>query len=420
MSPLSLINLNKTFHNGVHAVRDFSLEIKDHEFVVILGQSGCGKTTVLRLIAGLENLDLGEIRLNDELLNNIDASQRDVAMVFQSYALYPQMTAYQNISIPIKTKKIYRQVFDKKGNPVLVPNKEKIMSLKEEIKKLPRGKESKAQKNLLKQEIKNLKKNPTEPLFEWTSYTAEEIDKRVMEVANILDIASFLNQRPSQLSGGQKQRVALAKAMVRDPNIYLMDEPLSNLDAKLRNQAQIEIQKVHNKSKAITIYVTHDQSEAMSLADKLVVMKDGAIQQVGTPEQVFNNPKNVFVAGFLGVPPMNLIDATYKDGKIYIENNDSQIEIDAKKELPVKDIILGVRPDKISYNPIKNSVKIPVICDYCELLGHDLIGYAFIGEQRISIKLPNKIKIEPEQQFNAYVKLDSLLVFNKETGERIL
>ena len=416
MPKLSLINLNKTFHNGVHAVKDFSLEIQDKEFIVVLGQSGCGKSTLLRLISGLENMDLGEIRMDDEILNDVDPAKRDVAMVFQSYALYPQMTAYQNLSIPLKTKRIKQQVFNKHGNPVLAPDEDKIYEIKEQIRNLPRG--DKETKKQLKQQIKDIKANPTLPTYEWVPYTHEEIDRRIREVADLLDITPFLNQRASTLSGGQKQRVALGKAMVRCPKVFLMDEPLSNLDAKLRNQAQVEIQKLHNKSGAITIYVTHDQTEAMSLADRVVIMKDGSIQQVGTPLEVFNKPNNLFVASFLGVPPMNLIDAKYESGIVTIEN-ETPISIPTKEIHVNGDIVVGIKPDKLFYNPIKNGLKMPVVCDYCELLGHDLYGYAFIGEQRISIKLPNKIKIEPEQKFDIFFSPESLFFFNKETGERI-
>ena len=415
MSSLSFKNVNKTFHNGVHAVKDFSLDIKEHEFIVILGKSGCGKSTLLRLVSGLEMIDEGEIWMDDELINDVDPTKRDVAMVFQSYALYPQMSAYQNLAIPLKTKRIRKQVFDKNGNPILSPNYVKIEELKDKIYQLPRGKESKQLKQQYKQQIKDLKANPSEPTYEWTSYTHEEIDKKVREVADLLDITPFLDQRSSSLSGGQKQRVALGKAMVRGPKVFLMDEPLSNLDAKLRNQAQTEIQKIHNKSKAITIYVTHDQSEAMNLADRIVIMKDGSIQQVGKPNEIFNNPKNLFVASFIGTPPMNLINATYESGNLSIEGNSFPIE----QVLKYGDIVIGIRPDKLSYNPIKGGIKIPVICDYCELLGHDYYGYAFIGEQRICVKLPNKVKIEPEQQFDIYFNLESLFFFDKESGERI-
>lgn len=415
MSSLVFKNVNKTYHNGVHAVRDFSLDIKEHEFIVVLGKSGCGKSTLLRLVSGLEMIDDGEIWMGEELINDVDPTKRDVAMVFQNYALYPQMSAYQNLAIPLKTKRIRGQVFDKNGNPVLSPNYVKIDEIKNKIYQLPKGKESKELKQQYKQQIKDLKANPSEPTYEWTSYTHEEIDKKVKEVAELLDITPFLNQKASSLSGGQKQRVALGKAMVRGPKVFLMDEPLSNLDAKLRNQAQIEIQKIHNKSKAITIYVTHEQSEAMNLADRVVVMKDGSVQQVGTPNDVFNNPNNLFVASFIGTPPMNLIDATFESGNLTIEDNTFQI----KKILKCGDVVIGIRPDKLSYNPIKDGIKIPVICDYCELLGHDYYGYAFLGNQRICVKLPNKVKIEPEQQFDIYFNLESLFFFGKESGERI-
>ena len=392
MSKLSLINLNKTYPHGAHALKDFSLVINDHEFVVILGKSGCGKTTLLRLISGLDNPDSGEIVMDDKVINDIDPTKRDVAMVFQSYALYPQMTAYQNLSIPLKTKLVRKQLFDKNNNPVLSPDYQKIESLKKQIKQS----KDKVEKTELKKQIKELKTNPTELTFDWLPYTPEEIDTKVKEVANQLDITPFLNQRASTLSGGQKQRVALGKAMVRAPKVLLMDEPLSNLDTKLKNQALVGIQKVHNQCKAITIYVTHDQNESMSLADKLVVMKDGCIQQVGTPLEVFKNPKNIFVATFLGTPPINIIELENMNGSL-----------------------IGVRPDNISIYPIKDGIKTPVVCDYCELLGHDLYCYSTFNEQRIIFKLPNKTKIEPEQKIDIYINPSEILYFNKDTGERI-
>ena len=394
MSKLSLINLNKTYHNGAHALKDFSLDINDHEFVVVLGKSGCGKTTLLRMISGLDNPDSGEILMDNEIINDVDPTKRDVAMVFQSYALYPQMTAYQNLSIPLRTKLIRKQLFDKKGNPILSPNYQKIEELKKQIEQSS----TKDEKKQLKNKIKELKNNPTEPTFDMLPYTPEEIDQKVREVANQLDITPFLDQRASTLSGGQKQRVALGKAMVRAPKVLLMDEPLSNLDTKLKNQALSLIQKVHHQCNAITIYVTHDQNESMSLADKLVVMKDGYIQQVGTPLEVFNNPKNIFVATFLGTPPINII------------------ELD---ELKTKESLIGIRPENISINPIENGIEIPVICEYCELLGHDLYCYSQFKEQRIIIKLPDRTKIETEQEFKIYIDPNKILYFNKETGERI-
>ena len=278
---------------GVVAVQEFSLEIADKEFIVLVGPSGCGKSTTLRMIAGLEEISEGELYIGDKLVNDVEPKDRDIAMVFQSYALYPHMTVYDNMAFPLKLKKVPK----------------------------------------------------------------EEIDRKVKEAAEILDITQYLPRKPKALSGGQRQRVAIGRAIVRSPQVLLMDEPLSNLDAKLRNQMRAEIIKLRQRIDTTFIYVTHDQTEAMTLGDRIVIMKDGFIQQVGTPQQVFNHPANLFVAGFIGTPQMNFFDAKLvkdADGKYAVElenthvvlSDDKQERLHANDVAP-QDITLGVRPEHI-------------------------------------------------------------------------
>ena len=252
MASLSLRNIYKVYPNGFNAVKDFNLEIEDKEFIIFVGPSGCGKSTTLRMIAGLEEISKGELYIDGKLVNDVEPKDRDIAMVFQSYALYPHMSIYDNMAFGLK------------------------------LRKMPKA----------------------------------EIDKRVREAARILDIEHLLDRKPKLLSGGQRQRVAMGRAIVREPKVFLMDEPLSNLDAKLRVQMRLEISKLHQRLQSTIIYVTHDQTEAMTLGTRIVVMKDGVIQQVDSPQNLYDYPDNLFVAGFIGSPQMNFIDATVvKEGK---------------------------------------------------------------------------------------------------------
>ena len=277
---------------GVVAVQEFNLDIKDKEFIVLVGPSGCGKSTTLRMIAGLEEISEGELYIGDRLVNDVAPKDRDIAMVFQNYALYPHMTVYENMAFALK-----------------------------------------------------LRHTPK-----------DQIDKAVKEAAEILDITQYLGRKPKALSGGQRQRVAIGRAIVRDPQVMLMDEPLSNLDAKLRNQMRAEIIKLRQKINTTFIYVTHDQTEAMTLGDRIVIMKDGFIQQIGTPQEVFNHPYNLFVAGFIGSPQMNLFDSKLVkvDGKYAVELggmtvvlSDEKQEKLAKNNVEEQEIVLGVRPEHI-------------------------------------------------------------------------
>ena len=298
---------------GVVAVQQFSLEIADKEFIVLVGPSGCGKSTTLRMIAGLEDITSGELWIGDKLMNDVEPKDRDIAMVFQNYALYPHMTVYENMAFSLKLKKVPK----------------------------------------------------------------DEIDKKVRQAAEILDITQYLDRKPKALSGGQRQRVAIGRAIVRDPAVFLMDEPLSNLDAKLRNQMRAEIIKLREKIDTTFIYVTHDQVEAMTLGDRIVIMRDGFIQQIGTPQEVFNHPANLFVAGFIGTPQMNFFDATLaKKGDKYVatvQGKDFELPADKQEALkkmdkvPV-DIIAGVRPVHIHLS----QDGIDAMVDVSELMGSEL------------------------------------------------
>ena len=278
MASLSLQHINKTYPNGFEAVKDFNLEIADKEFIIFVGPSGCGKSTTLRMVAGLEEITSGDLYIDDKLVNNLEPKDRDIAMVFQNYALYPHMTVYENMAFSLKLKKIPR----------------------------------------------------------------DEIARRVEEAANILGLSQYLNRKPKALSGGQRQRVALGRAIVRHPKVFLMDEPLSNLDAKLRVQMRTEIAKIHKKVGATTIYVTHDQTEAMTMASRIVVMKDGYVQQIGTPREVYNMPANVFVGGFIGSPAMNFFKGKLSKNSFIItdENNqETKIVLDKEKLKMLNDFI---------------------------------------------------------------------------------
>ena len=248
MASLSLKNVCKVYPNGFEAVKDFNLEIADQEFIIFVGPSGCGKSTTLRMIAGLEDISSGELKIGDRVVNDVEPKDRDIAMVFQNYALYPHMSVYDNMAFGLKLRKVPK----------------------------------------------------------------DQIDKMVKEAAKILDLTPLLDRKPKALSGGQRQRVAMGRAIVRNPKVFLMDEPLSNLDAKLRVQMRVEIAKLHQRLQATIIYVTHDQTEAMTLGTRIVVMKDGVIQQVDTPQNLYEKPCNLFVAGFMGSPQMNFLDATVK------------------------------------------------------------------------------------------------------------
>ncbi len=303
----------KVTDEGVVAVEDFNLDIADREFVVLVGPSGCGKSTTLRMVAGLESISKGELYIDGKLMNDVAPKDRDIAMVFQSYALYPHMTVYDNMAFPLKLRKV----------------------------------------------------------------PADEIDKKVREAADILGITQYLDRKPKALSGGQRQRVAIGRAIVREPKVLLMDEPLSNLDAKLRNQMRAEIIKLRQRIDTTFMYVTHDQTEAMTLGDRIVVMKDGMVQQIGTPQQVFDSPANLFVAGFIGVPQMNFFDAQLqRSGADYaVKLGDVTIKVPAEKaknlaahDVQSQEITLGVRPEHLTLG-VTDGPRIEGTVDVSELMG---------------------------------------------------
>lgn len=318
MATLSLRNVKKVYDNQVTAVHDFNLEIADKEFVVLVGPSGCGKSTTLRMIAGLEEISDGELYIGDRLVNNVEPKDRDIAMVFQSYALYPHMTVYENMAFALKLRKIPK----------------------------------------------------------------DEIDRRVKEAAEILDITQYLQRKPKALSGGQRQRVAIGRAIVREPQVFLMDEPLSNLDAKLRNQMRAEIIKLRKRIDTTFVYVTHDQTEAMTLGDRIVIMKDGLIQQVGTPQEIFEHPINTFVASFIGTPQMNFFDAKLEENNgVYVVNcGGMKVELpqgvqDKLKasQVSAQEIVLGIRPEHIQFvSEGEIQEKLCGTVDVAEMMGSEI------------------------------------------------
>lgn len=325
---ISLKHINKIYDNKVQAVFDFNLDIAKHEFIVLVGPSGCGKSTTLRMIAGLESITAGDLFIDNTYANELHPKDRDIAMVFQSYALYPHMSVAGNMAFGLKIRKVPMLKVDENGNPILGINKKAIKVLETQLHDLKQyAKDPEEGENLeelekdikgLEEKISYLKVTPVE-IYENKHLPKEEIRKRVEDAARILQIEEYLNRKPKALSGGQCQRVALGRAIVKNAKVFLMDEPLSNLDAKLRVAMRSEIIRLHNTLNATTIYVTHDQTEAMTMATRIVVMNKGYIQQIGTPIEIYNHPANVFVATFIGSPAMNMMNATFNKGKLMFE-----------------------------------------------------------------------------------------------------
>ena len=325
---ISLKHINKIYDNKVQAVFDFNLDIAKHEFIVLVGPSGCGKSTTLRMIAGLESITAGDLFIDNTYANELHPKDRDIAMVFQSYALYPHMSVAGNMAFGLKIRKVPMLKVDENGKPILGINKKAIKVLETQLHDLKQyAKDPEEGENLeelekdikgLEEKISYLKVTPVE-IYENKHLPKEEIRKRVEDAARILQIEEYLNRKPKALSGGQCQRVALGRAIVKNAKVFLMDEPLSNLDAKLRVAMRSEIIRLHNTLNATTIYVTHDQTEAMTMATRIVVMNKGYIQQIGTPIEIYNHPANVFVATFIGSPAMNMMNANFNKGKLIFE-----------------------------------------------------------------------------------------------------
>lgn len=357
------------------AVKNFNMEIEDGEFIVFVGPSGCGKSTTLRMIAGLEDISSGELYIDGKLVNDVDPKNRDIAMVFQSYALYPHMTAQQIIEFALKLRKIPEDKRDKDGNPVLEIDKKKIKELKEKIKtvdgELLAADDSEykqgllTRKNQLENDLKYYSETPVQA-YTYRHMSKEEISEKVQWAAKILNIEELLDNRPAEMSGGQRQRIALGRAMVRDPKVFLLDEPLSNLDAKLRTAMRSEIVKLHNELKTTFIYVTHDQIEAMTMGSRIVVMKAGIVQQIDTPTNLYDYPDNKFVAGFIGTPQMNFFDVTVKKSgnklsAIFAGGQKVSLRLDGLRKIDERyldgeehKLTLGIRGESVSISDEKS------------------------------------------------------------------
>jgi multiple sugar transport system ATP-binding protein len=348
----------------VEAVKSLSLDIGDGDFLVLVGPSGCGKSTALRMLAGLEEVTEGEIRIDDRVVNHLPPGARDVAMVFQSYALYPNMTVYDNLSFGLRNQKI------EKG----------------------------------------------------------EIDRRVQEAAKVLELDQLLKRKPKQLSGGQRQRVALGRAIVREPVAFLMDEPLSNLDAQLRVQTRAEILKLQQRLGTTTVYVTHDQVEAMTMGDRIAVMKAGVLQQVGTPEELYTNPRNVFVAGFIGSPSMNLVPAEPDSdaGRPTLANDGFRVELPERLAgaLPKgRGAVVGFRPEHLDLGSREEqrdgAVRIPATVDVVEYLGDEQLLHLHAGETTLVARVPVEQRARPEQDVTLTLPPDKLHLFDRESEESL-
>lgn len=374
MAKVTLKDLTKVYQDNkdgaVTTVKNVNAEIKDEEFVVLVGPSGCGKSTTLRMIAGLEEITSGELYIGDELVNEISPKDRDIAMVFQNYALYPHMNVYNNMAFGLKLRKI-----DK-----------------------------------------------------------EEIDKRVREAAKVLNIEPLLDRKPKELSGGQRQRVAMGRAIVREPKVFLMDEPLSNLDAKLRVQMRAELSKLHEELKTTTIYVTHDQIEAMTLADQIIVLDKGEIQQIDPPLTLYNEPNNMFVASFIGSPPMNFLDSEIVEDndKLLVQSEDFKIRVPDQSEMREKleayigkEVVFGIRPEDIMDSnlteiEVHEGNLVTAEVEVVEPMGSEINLYLSIGGQSIIAEVDSESDVEVGEQMQFAFDLTKMHIFDVETKKAVL
>lgn len=406
MANLSLKHIYKVYPNGVKAVNDFNMQIEDKEFIVFVGPSGCGKSTTLRMIAGLEEITSGELKIGDMVVNGMEPKDRDIAMVFQNYALYPHMNVYENIAFGLRMRKIPDIKRDKNGNPILDKDGKEIPVMRK--------------------------------------YTKQELDEKVYAVADILGITDYLKKKPKEMSGGQRQRVALGRAIVRRPKVMLLDEPLSNLDAKLRTQMRSEIVKLHKKLNTTFVYVTHDQVEAMTMGTRIVVMKDGFVKQIDTPKNLYKYPANKFVAGFIGTPQMNFFEGTLtKDGDmvhIAFKDTDAQVTVPYSvlmKTPPkyldgTKEVYIGLRAEDITLDEEKvgkSSTKVKVRISHSEELGTETLVYGDINmdgdgfaetNTRVIIKEAGFKEYKPDTILEAALNIDAIHVFDKKTEESIV
>ncbi len=367
MASLSLQHIYKRYDGGVTAVSDFCLDIQDKEFIVLVGPSGCGKSTTLRMVAGLEEISEGELYIGDKLMNDVPPKDRDIAMVFQNYALYPHMTVFDNMAFGLKLRKIKK----------------------------------------------------------------EEITKRVNEAAKILDISHLLDRKPKALSGGQRQRVALGRAIVREPKVFLMDEPLSNLDAKLRVQMRTEISKLHQRLQTTFIYVTHDQTEAMTMGTRIVVMKDGFIQQIDTPMGLYNTPANMFVAGFIGSPQMNFTDCVVGAAGDTLTFDGNTIKVPEGVAAKIKaagcegkEVVLGIRPedlhDEEAFLATSSESIVTAHVEVTEQMGSETFLYLKIGETNYTARVNPRTTAVAQNDVKIAFDLNKIHLFDKETEAVIL
>ncbi|MEA4954609.1 MAG: sn-glycerol-3-phosphate ABC transporter ATP-binding protein UgpC [Pseudoflavonifractor sp.] len=363
MAGITLKNITKTYENNVTVIPGMNLEIRDKEFIILVGPSGCGKSTTLRMIAGLEDVSSGEIYIGNRLVNDVPPKDRNIAMVFQSYALYPHMTVYKNMAFALQLKKVPK----------------------------------------------------------------EEIDRKVRQVAKILELEPYLNRKPKALSGGQRQRVALGRAMVRDPAVFLLDEPLSNLDAKLRTEMRSQISGLHQKLQTTFVYVTHDQTEAMTMADRIVVLKDGVVQQVDTPQELYDHPVNQFVAGFIGTPPMNFFASQVEKGERghALRFGTCIISTGAAGLEPYegRTINVGIRPEDIhgeeAFLALSTSGQLEAHVDLAEMMGAEIYLYITVEGHKLVSRVPSRMGVHSGDTIHLAVDGNKLHLFDPETQERI-
>ena len=369
MADVQLKGVSKIYPGNIRAIAPTSIEIDDGEFVILVGPSGCGKSTLLRMIAGLETISEGEIHIGGRLINGVPAKDRDIAMVFQNYALYPHMTVYENLAFGLK------------------------------MRKLPKS----------------------------------EIDARVRQAVDLLGLNEFLNRRPKALSGGQRQRVAVGRAIVRHPRLFLFDEPLSNLDAKLRVSMRAELIKLHKRLKATMIYVTHDQVEAMSMGDRLIVLKDGIVQQIGAPLEIYDRPANQFVASFIGSPPMNFINCSIveHDGNLFLTSGGLHVKLPAKSKAALSEVrsrnspvALGIRPEDISERRLHDGAAddnvIRARVDFLEPLGSEVLANCSFAEHEIIVRLNPRTSAKSDEMIELVLNMERARLFDPATAEAIL